>query len=225
MERITVINPFEVITTYGYSWVASFKEAINDEIKYLENRLKEEAQYDGQPELAEKGFLYERFKENVEYEQFYGNWQVFKYFKRFFQINIFHDMIGEYTFDEKDKEMYNYFSYVKVNAKNVCKPKNIKLLSGAEAKLPASLWSYQFYYKVTNPQGVHDYLCLSYLQLFDFERKLLKDMENNILMKPKLFRKMDFFRILRYILFNIQYTTKITNKIQECVIKIYLKSI
>ena len=62
----------------------------------------------------------------------FGNWRILKYFVEFFKLKIFKDMIGQWTFTENDREMYDYFNSVEVTDANKCKPLLIHFNTGKD---------------------------------------------------------------------------------------------
>ena len=105
--------PFAEITELKAPWIGKIKDIVRDYIEKLNKQMEEEAEYEGSPELLDEKYLYERFKENRISEMWNGNWEIFKYFILNFEIKIFKTMIGEWTFTDADKEMYEYFSHLK----------------------------------------------------------------------------------------------------------------
>lgn len=83
----------------------TIKKIIGDIVSDIEA----EAAYDGQPELCDCDYLYECFKNNIEFDMVKGNWQVLKYYARVVAIKLAKAMIGDWTFNDRDVEMINYF--------------------------------------------------------------------------------------------------------------------
>lgn len=120
-------NMIEDLAAKGYPWIDSFKAVINKHITEVQAALEAEAAYDGQPELLDEEFLYERFVDNVEHDFRKANWQILKYFIWKFKIKVMKDIIGEWTFTDHDVEMYCYFSGIPVDMTTKCMPRLLNL--------------------------------------------------------------------------------------------------
>lgn len=127
LERPYQKVPYDDMVAMGCPWIGDFKSSVEEEIRRKMEELDKEAAYDGEPRLTSEDYLYERFKDNCYYGLFRANWQVLKYFYRLFQIKIYKDMIGEWTFTDHDKEMYEYFCYTPFDENNKCFPRYIRL--------------------------------------------------------------------------------------------------
>lgn len=78
-------------------------------IEGIVSNIEAEAAYDGQPELCDCDYLYECFKNNIKFDTVKGNWQVLKYYAHVVAIKLAKAMIGDWTFNDRDAEMINYF--------------------------------------------------------------------------------------------------------------------
>lgn len=99
-------------------------------IDELVSDIEAEAAYDGQPELCDENYLYECFKNNIEFNRKVGNWQVLKYYSRIVVIKLAKSMLGEFTFTEHDVEMIEYFGTMNMDPEEKkCRQRKLKLKS------------------------------------------------------------------------------------------------
>jgi hypothetical protein len=125
-------NPFFKAKKLHASWIKNVAHDVNVAIDRISEEIKMEAEYDGQPELADEEFLYKCFKNNSKYGMYYGNLQVLKYYIKIFQIKILYEIIGKNKFTKKDEEIYNYFKNTKYNKLPMLLYKKLKFNSCAE---------------------------------------------------------------------------------------------
>jgi hypothetical protein len=189
--------PFETITELKAPWIKEIKSIVTEYIAKLANQYKEETEYCGVPEFHNEKFLYERFKENCDTEMWNGNWEVLKYFALNFEIKVFKTMIGEWTFTDADKEMYEYFNNVQVNDKTKCKSAQLAIKSGAKITTKDIIYNpnskYEIYYEFT-PKSEYDanVITVSYFEMFGKSLSCIENMIRNCKMLAK-FNDEDFF--------------------------------
>lgn len=189
--------PFETITELKAPWIKEIKSIVTEYIAKLANQYKEETEYCGVPEFNNEKFLYERFKENRDTQMWNGNWEVLKYFVLNFEIKVFKTMIGEWTFTDADKEMYEYFNNVQVNDKTKCKPAQLTIKSGAKINVKDIIYNpnseYKIYYEFT-PKDEYDGNVITgyYFEMFGKSLSCIENMIRNCKMLAK-FNDEDFF--------------------------------
>lgn len=106
------MNPFEIIRhpdRYGYSWVKGIREKLKDALKDAISIAKEEAEKDDCRKLLTDDGLYECFRQNVDYEEYYANIYVCKYLKMKLDIKYLLWALGGKGYTEHDAEMINFF--------------------------------------------------------------------------------------------------------------------
>lgn len=131
-----------VVTKYGASWTGEYVAELKEiEKKYRELVVKE-AKYDCNSDLANEDFLYSWFKRNIENGEWNANWQILKYFMLNMKIKAIQYMYGEWKFTQNDKEMYDYYNTVEVNAQTKCKPNLLRINSGIEPSLDNVLFQF-----------------------------------------------------------------------------------
>ena len=118
--------PYESMVRLGAPWIDEWTELIVKVLTAYENGIRNEADFDGQAELSNEDFLYERFKDNVESNMLFANWQVLKYFYAIMRMKMYKEAIGEWTFTEHDVEMYRYFANLSVSDDMKAKAKHFK---------------------------------------------------------------------------------------------------
>lgn len=188
--------PFAEIIELKASWIGEVKDIVRDYIEKLTKQREEEAEYEGSVELLDEKYLYERFKENCVSEMWNGNWEVFKYFILNFEIKIFKTMIGEWTFTDADKEMYEYFNNVQVNDKTKCKANQIKIKSGSKVNYNELIYrtdKYIVYYEF-EPKSEYDSNVIQdpYFTKFIKSFDCIENMKRNCKMTAK-YADEDFF--------------------------------
>lgn len=227
--------PFAEINELKAPWISEVKGIVKENIKKLSKQREEEAEYEGSPELLDEKYLYERFKENRSSEMWNGNWEIFKYFILNFEIKIFKTMIGEWTFTDADKEMYEYFNNVQVNDKTKCKANQIKVKSGTKVNYNDLIYrtdKYLIYYEFEprddyDTNVIQDPYFAKFIKSFD----CIENMVRNCKMTAKYMDE-DFFtskslytsRIYDGCVTNVQYNKLINiscEKIQPCYEKIH----
>lgn len=119
-KKPTNINPYKILLDKNCTWLPRVKSTIEHIVDDAKKVIQLEAEYEGQPELANEKFLYQQFKSNVEYDMHIGNWKIFKFFSAYFRIKIYEDMIGNWLFTNNDVEMYNHFASLKITDENKC---------------------------------------------------------------------------------------------------------
>lgn len=188
--------PFNEIVELKAPWIDEIKTITNDYIDRLTKQREAEAEYEGSTELLDEKYLYERFKDNCSSGMWNGNWEVFKYFILNFEIKIFKTMIGEWTFTDADKEMYEYFNNVQVNDKTKCKPSQIKVKSGTKITydmLVYTLDRFIIYYEF-EPHNQYDSNVIqeAYFNRFIKSFDCIENMKRNCKMTAK-YADEDFF--------------------------------
>ena len=188
--------PFAEITELKAPWIGEVKDIVKDYIEKLTKQREEEAEYEGSPELLDEKYLYERFKENCVSEMWNGNWEIFKYFILSFEIKIFKTMIGEWTFTDADKEMYEYFNNVQVNDKTKCKANQIKIKSGSKVNYNDLIYRHDKYiiYYEFEPKSEYDSNVIQdpYFTKFIKSFDCIENMKRNCKMTAK-YADEDFF--------------------------------
>lgn len=119
------VHPYHDLVERGYPWVDKMKSEIENHIDDIMHKMTQEAVFDGQQELLNEQFLYDRFKDNCRCDMRMGNWQVFKYFCRLLYIKVWKDSIGKWCFTTGDAEMYRYFCSMKIDGETNCAPRYI----------------------------------------------------------------------------------------------------
>lgn len=188
--------PFAEITELKVPWIGEVKDIVRNYIEKLSKQKEDEAEYEGSPELLDEKYLYERFKENRISEMWNGNWEIFKYFILNFEIKIFKTMIGEWTFTDADKEMYEYFNNVHVNDKTKCKASQIKMKSGSKVNYNELIYrsdKYIIYYEFEQKNEydsnvIQDPYFTKFIKSFD----CIENMKRNCKMTAK-YADEDFF--------------------------------
>jgi len=195
-------HPFVEMEKQNAPWIDSVRTAVNTYVARMEELIKMEAEFEGQPELANDDFLYERFVDNRDGDMFVANWEIFKFFVAKLEIKIAKEVIGEWLYTEHDVEMYRYFHNMKVNINNKCQPKFIKFKSGVDAKLysvsSAELMQTAKVYYYSEEYKSHDtYFCMMELfyPLFDCVDNLVKHVKMN-----QTWNDVDFFDVERYVI-------------------------
>lgn len=181
--------PFAEITELKVPWIGEIKDIVRDYIEKLNKQREEEAEYEGSPELLDEKYLYERFKENRISEMWNGNWEIFKYFILNFEIKIFKTMIGEWTFTDADKEMYEYFNNVHVNDKTKCKHTQIKIKSGTKVDYNELIYGSD-----------------KYLIYYEFEPK--NEYDSNVIKEPYFTKFIKSFGCIENMIRNCKMTAK-----------------
>lgn len=184
------ISPYEEIKSMKPTWLKEVETLIDKKIKAAKNQLEEEAEYDGQPELNDDKFLYERYKENSENNMYFGNWQVLKYFYRKMKIKLYEVMRGNWLFTDNDVEMYNYFLNLKVSEDIKCKPAFLKIKSGTEVKEDDLIYDNRRFYVyheflTDSNKSCNDVLAVPYFNYFLDEFRGLNDIISNAKMQQK----------------------------------------
>lgn len=128
-------SPFAEAVAYGYTWTGEFKKLIEEQVKIHQELLTREAEFEGNPLLADENFLYQKFTENVTNEEWNANWEILKFFGMNLKIKMLKYMYGEWCLTEHDKEMFDYFYNLEVNANTKCKPAKLKFKSGVVPSL------------------------------------------------------------------------------------------
>ena len=129
-------NVFETVVKKSCApWADSYVAELKKKIEEFQTLMVNETKYDCNCDLTDENFLYGCFKRNIQHGEFIGNWQVLKYFMIHMKIKAIKYMCGEWTFTENDKEMYDYFNNIVVDAQTKCKPKFIKIQNGVEPNL------------------------------------------------------------------------------------------
>jgi hypothetical protein len=82
---------------------------VRSRIDEFDKFMHAEAECDGQPELTDPNYLFDRFKFNSEHNMYYGNFKILKYFVLMFKMKILYLMIGQWRFTDFDVTLYNYF--------------------------------------------------------------------------------------------------------------------
>ena len=90
-------------------WLDSLTAEVKRSIAEYDKFIMAEAEADKCIDFAKESFLYERFVDNNFYGMDYCNIEVLKYFVIFFEQKILYNMIGEWKFTDRDKEMYEHF--------------------------------------------------------------------------------------------------------------------
>lgn len=182
--------PYNEIKKLNAPWIKDVEQIIKTKIEESEKQLKEEAEYDGQPEFNDDKFLYERFKDNCENNMYFGNWQVLKYFYRKLRIKIYNLMLGKITFTDEDMEMFNYFNDMKVSDDNKCKPSTIKIKSSVEIteeefyiRQQEFLIYYEF--ETASDRRYNDVATVGYFTYFQGAFGAINDMIRNVKMLSK----------------------------------------
>lgn len=123
IERPYSIVPFSDLAKRKCPWISDLKTFVDGLINAIDLQMNAEAAADGQPELTDEDFLYERFNINRKFDRTIGNWQIFKYFIRNFRKKIFYEMLGDWRFSKEDLEMYEYFRTMDLDETNKCQPR------------------------------------------------------------------------------------------------------
>lgn len=205
--------PFEFISKTKPVWLEDVKTEIENLISIMTSQLRTEAEYDHDEELLNEKYMYSHFKQNVEDNGYYSNWVILKYFCRMFKIKILKEIIGEYTFTQEDKEMYEYFCNFPVNEKNKCKPAILKYKSCVEETVDNAIDSninkYLLYIAFkTEDISANNVIELNYYDLFKTRIFAASNMVRNAKMLSKLFTNYDFFG-------NTPFTTKEIEEYKE----------
>lgn len=123
MAKPYKISPYHDLLEKGYPWVEGLRSVVASGIDDIMAKMKAEAEYEGQPELLNEDFLYERFKENCEHGLRFANWQVLKYFSRILNVKVWKETMGVWSYTNNDLEMFNYFKSMKVDKDTCCAPR------------------------------------------------------------------------------------------------------
>jgi len=190
--------PFEFISKSKPVWLEDVKTEIENLISIMSSQLKMEAEYDHDEDLLNEKYMYSHFKQNVEDNGYYSNWVILKYFYRMFKIKILKEIIGEYTFTQEDKEMYEYFCNFPANEKNKCKPAILKYKSCAEETGENYIFHCIREYKIyvefkTDDDSANNVLEIDYYDLFHSRWWAANNMIRNAKMLSKLVVNYDFF--------------------------------
>jgi hypothetical protein len=190
--------PFEFISKSKPVWLEDVKTEIENLISIMTSQLRTEAEYDHDEELLNEKYMYSHFKQNIEDNGYYSNWVILKYFYRMFKIKILKEIIGEYTFTQEDKEMYEYFCNFPVNEKNKCKPSILKYKSCSEENgenyIFGGIRKYKIYVEFkTDDISANNVLEIDYYDLFQSRWWAANNMIRNAKMLSKLVVNYDFF--------------------------------
>ena len=126
-----ITAPFNVFVKIGAPWATELKERVTNVVAAYQKAIVEEAEFEGNPRMADEDFLYSRFKDNVAGGLVYANWEVLKYFYMSMRMKMYKEIIGDWTFTEHDVEMYNYFVSMDVKDSEKCVAKYLKWKSQA----------------------------------------------------------------------------------------------
>lgn len=129
----------------GAPWIKDVLTNVNTFVNRMEELLKGEAELEGQPELANEDFLYERFVDNRASGMHIGNWTIFKFFALKLKIKIAKEVIGEWLYTEHDVEMYRYFHNLNVDINTRCQPRYLKFKFGVDLKLDSIYYDNKLY--------------------------------------------------------------------------------
>lgn len=188
--------PYTTLSKLNCPWLSSMIQQVTSKIEELKNLMINEAEFDGQPELADEAYLFEQFKDNCNNQLWNGNWQILKYFVTLMEIKVFELMLGKCQFTDADKEMYNYFAGMKVNATNKCKPSALKYKSGAVPNTyidPNGVQMLVYYTDETTTTKYKD--CDIYTNFFHHYFELIEDMVRNVKMLTKRYPVDNFFEM------------------------------
>lgn len=125
-------STYSIVKSMRAPWLSEVSTIVKAYIKSASEELKREAEYEDMTELLDENKLYEHFKENCDHCMYNANWQILKYFIRILRIKVYKEMLGEVTYTKKDKEMYEYFNTIKVNAETKCKASQLRFNGGVE---------------------------------------------------------------------------------------------
>jgi len=137
--------PIEEIKEIKPEWISEIEKVVHEYIKATEEQIVAEAEFEGNEDFLDEKKLYEHFKDVKENEMWFGMWEILKYFIMYMNLKACKLILGDWTFTDNDKEMYNYFSTVKVNDNTKCKPSLLKLKSGAKLSYNSLLYNYNNY--------------------------------------------------------------------------------
>lgn len=182
------VSVYETIKLLNPLWLSEVENKIANKIDEIIKQLKEEAEYEGQPEMFDDSFLYERYKENADTGMYNGNWQVLKYFYRKMKIKIYELMRGKWLFTDQDVEMYNYFLNLKVSDDIKCKPAQLKIKSSIETSdLIYDNQNYFVYYEFKTQSNIriNNVGTIPYFMYFSDEFYALEDLIRNAKMQQK----------------------------------------
>lgn len=172
------VSPYHQLVKLGCPWVADMKERVLKRIDEIKQLIVNEAEADGQPELADVDYRYESFLYNKEHNMMFGNIHILKYFVLEFKMKILYNMIGEWKFTEYDKAMYSYFrennfagiNYSKVN-------KQLTYVTAEEPRFFVHDKNCKWFIMVADDgKTVEDF----YVNLFRHEYIMLDDMVRNV---------------------------------------------
>lgn len=191
-------SPYKMAIDLKASWLSEVKTEIENLISVMETQLKAEAEYCHDSDLLNEEVMYEKCKDNCVYGQYFGNWTILKYFYRMFKIKILKEIIGEYTFTQEDKEMYEYFCNFPVNEQNKCKPAILKYKSCSEETgenyIFGGIRKYKIYAEFkTDDISANNVLEIDYYDLFQSRWWAATNMIRNAKMQSKLVVDYDFF--------------------------------
>ena len=142
------LSPYDFVSRQECSWIPTMREFVSKRIDWLSNLMRKEAEADGQPELADEKFLYERFEDNRDSGMQIGNWQIFKYFIRVMEIKILYEMLGEWRYTSSDLYMYSYFR----SCPSTCKRKYINFTVADDDTIEMFMNSYHVRYASIFPE-------------------------------------------------------------------------
>ena len=103
------MHPYVFLTEKRPDGLEQFVSDIKTRIAEIDAAIIKYAEEDGQPELADKDFLYSMFKRGVAEGLEYGLHEIFKHYYCILKKQILLEMINEHAFDEKDFEMLKYY--------------------------------------------------------------------------------------------------------------------
>lgn len=190
-------SPYEVAKNAKAPWLDEVIITITDLINNLENQLKKEADYCGDTNLLDPEYMYAKFKENCKYEMYFGNWIILKYFSRIMKIKLLNEIIGNWTFTQEDKEMYEYFLNIEINDKNKIKQNTLKYKSCIEdtlANIRSNLGDMYIWLEFkTDNISANNVAKIHYYRFFDYKFQAIDNLSRNAKMLQKYNEDFDFF--------------------------------
>ena len=189
------VHPYDELKKMGCPWIDDVRTRVLKRIDEFNAFIKAEAEADGQPELANEEFLYERFKDNCEYGLVMGNLRLLKYFVLWFKVKLLYEMIGEWMFTDHDVEMYHY--YKSNNTVRVHLTTYNRVYGCKNNNCPSILvFDKTCKWFISYSNGVHNYTAF-YITFFYLELALFNDILRNVKSIGLDFPNIDFFNVIK----------------------------
>lgn len=190
-------SPYVFAKQNNAIWLNEIEEQIKEMISTLNQQLIKEAEYCSDTDLLDPKFMYVRFKENCKYDMYFGNWSILKYFIRIMKIKLLNEIIGNWTYTEEDKEMYEYFFTFEINDKNKPKQNTLKYKSCVEDNMSiirSNLGDMYIWLEFkTDDISANNVSKIHYYRFFDYKFQAIDNLARNAKMLQKYNEDFDFF--------------------------------